>query len=66
MSFETAKQMLLRQHFSAVQALQRELGSLPDGLDGLYSLLEQEEDFTCFTVKKLKGRRDKSWGSEAL
>lgn len=43
-----------------MELLEAELGA--DAVDGLYSIVEGGEDVTCFSVKKLKGRRDKNYG----
>lgn len=54
---------VVSQHGRIVEFIDGEFGLLPEGRGGLSSLLEAEEDFTCFTMKKMLGRRDKSWGS---
>lgn len=32
---------------------------LPEAIDGLTSLIEESEDYTCLTLKMLMGKRDK-------
>ena len=44
---------------SDIELLEAELGA--DAVDGLYSIIEGGEDITCFSAKKLKGRRDKNY-----
>lgn len=39
--------------------LERLYVEVPEGVDGLLSLYYGEEDYTCFTAKKLMGKRDK-------
>jgi hypothetical protein len=36
-----------------------EYALLPEFIDGLASIHEETEDYTCLTLKKLTGRRDK-------
>jgi hypothetical protein len=36
-----------------------EYALLPEFIDGLTSIHEETEDYTCLTLKKLMGRRDK-------
>lgn len=55
MSFEA----LARQHASIKEDLERLFAEMPEGIDGLLSLYHGEEDYTCFTAKKLMGKRDK-------
>lgn len=55
MSFEAALK-----HYREVKAdLDSLYRELPEGIDGLTSLYEEAEDYTCFTLRKLLGRRDK-------
>jgi len=46
-----------------VEELKRHLMSeyalLPEFIDGLTSIHEETEDYTCLTLKKLMGRREK-------
>jgi hypothetical protein len=39
--------------------LMNEYALLPGFIDGLTSIHEETEDYTCLTLKKLMGRRDK-------
>jgi len=39
--------------------LMNEYALLPEFIDGLTSIHEEAEDYTCLTLKKLMGRRDK-------
>ncbi|MCY0890521.1 MULTISPECIES: hypothetical protein [Pyrobaculum] len=55
MSFEA----LARQHASIKNDIERLFTEIPEGIDGLLSLYHGEEDYTCFTAKKLMGKRDK-------
>jgi|GEM_PF-865343 hypothetical protein len=48
------------------QFLLREYGLLPEFIDGLTSLVEESEDYTCLTLKMMLGKRDKSYGSIAF
>jgi len=43
--------------------LLQEYSLLPEFIDGLTSLIEESEDYTCLTLKMLMGKRDK--GSKA-
>lgn len=43
----------LKRHIEAEKAL------LPEFVDGLSSLYLESEDYTCLTLKKLMGRREK-------
>lgn len=55
MSFE-----VLLKHYEAVKRdLERLYVEVPEGVDGLMSLYTGEEDYTCFTARKIMGRRDK-------
>ncbi len=55
MSFE-----VLLKHYEAVKRdLERLYVEVPEGIDGLMSLYNGEEDYTCFTARKIMGRRDK-------
>ncbi|MFN3805083.1 MAG: hypothetical protein ACK4SY_08500 [Pyrobaculum sp.] len=45
-----------------VEYLSSEFGNTPEVLGGLFSIVESVEDYTCFTAKKMLGRRDKAWG----
>ncbi|AET33060.1 hypothetical protein [Pyrobaculum ferrireducens] len=55
MSFE-----VLLKHYEAVKRdLERLYVEVPEGVDGLMSLYNGEEDYTCFTARKIMGRRDK-------
>ena len=55
MSFE-----VLLKHYEAVRRdLERLYVEVPEGVDGLMSLYNGEEDYTCFTARKIMGRRDK-------
>ncbi|MCE4602509.1 MAG: hypothetical protein F7B18_04920 [Desulfurococcales archaeon] len=47
-----------------IELLEAELGA--DAVDGLYSILDGGEDVTCFTAKRIKGRRDKRYGSGSI
>jgi hypothetical protein len=55
MSFEVA----FKQHEQVKSDLEKLFAEIPEGIDGLTSLYHGEEDYTCFTAKKLMGRRDK-------
>jgi hypothetical protein len=55
MSFEVA----FKQHELVKSDLEKLFAEIPEGIDGLTSLYHGEEDYTCFTVRKLMGRRDK-------
>ncbi len=46
--------------------LLREYGLLPEFIDGLTSLIEESEDYTCLTLKMIMGRRDKGSNSVAF
>ncbi len=39
--------------------LMNEYSLLPEFIDGLTSLYEETEDYTCLTLKKLMGKREK-------
>ncbi len=39
--------------------LLREYSLLPEFIDGLTSLIEESEDYTCLTLKMIMGRRDR-------
>lgn len=39
--------------------LMNEYSLLPEFIDGLTSIHEEAEDYTCLTLKKLMGRREK-------
>jgi len=55
MSFEVA----FKQYERLKGDLEKLFVEIPEGIDGLTSLYYGEEDYTCFTAKKLLGRRDK-------
>jgi hypothetical protein len=55
MSFEAA----FKQYERVKGDLEKLFAEIPEGIDGLASLYYGEEDYTCFTAKKLMGRRDK-------
>jgi hypothetical protein len=55
MSLEAA----FRQYEQVKADLEKLYAEIPEGIDGLTSLYYGEEDYTCFTAKKLMGRRDK-------
>ncbi|MEB3780165.1 MAG: hypothetical protein GSR85_08040 [Desulfurococcales archaeon] len=42
-----------------IDRLWSEMGA--EALDGIYSIYEKSEDLTCFSAKKLRGRRDKRY-----
>ncbi len=44
-----------------IDRLWSEMGA--EALDGLYSIYEKSEDLTCFSAKRLRGKRDKRYGS---
>jgi hypothetical protein len=46
--------------------LLKEYGLLPEFIDGLTSLIEESEDYTCLTLKMMMGRRDKGSNSIAF
>jgi hypothetical protein len=46
--------------------LLKEYGLLPEFIDGLTSLIEESEDYTCLTLKMIMGRRDKGSNSIAF
>ncbi len=46
--------------------LLKEYGLLPEFIDGLASLIEESEDYTCLTLKMMMGRRDKGSNSIAF
>jgi len=48
-----------RQYEQVKGDLEKLFAEIPEGIDGLISLYYGEEDYTCFTAKKLMGRRDK-------
>jgi hypothetical protein len=48
-----------RQYEQVKADLEKLYAEIPEGIDGLTSLYYGEEDYTCFTAKKLMGRRDK-------
>jgi hypothetical protein len=51
---------VLLKHYEAVKRdLERLYVEVPEGIDGLMSLYNGEEDYTCFTARKIMGRRDK-------
>jgi hypothetical protein len=51
---------VLLKHYEAVRRdLERLYVEVPEGVDGLMSLYNGEEDYTCFTALKIMGRRDK-------
>ncbi|MEM2420266.1 MAG: hypothetical protein QXR02_01350 [Acidilobaceae archaeon] len=39
---------------------------LPESIDGLTSLIEESEDYTCLTLKMILGRRDKGSRSTSI
>ena len=47
-----------------LEALEAEMGA--EAIDGLYSMYEGGEELTCFTAKKLLGKRDKRYGERAF
>ncbi|HII47966.1 hypothetical protein [Pyrobaculum aerophilum] len=55
MSFEA----LLKHYEQVKKDLERLYTEVPEAIDGLLSLYNGEEDYTCFTAKKLMGKRDK-------
>jgi uncharacterized phosphosugar-binding protein len=55
---------MLERHRDLKEYLLREYSLQPEFIDGLTSLIEESEDFTCFTLKMIMGRRDK--GSSAI
>jgi len=55
MSFEA----VFKQYERVKGDLEKLFSEIPEGVDGLTSLYYGEEDYTCFTAKKLLGRRDK-------
>jgi len=55
MSLEAA----FKQYERVKDDLEKLFAEIPEGIDGLISLYYGEEDYTCFTAKKLMGRRDK-------
>ncbi len=55
MSFEA----VFKQYERIKGDLEKLFAEIPEGVDGLTSLYYGEEDYTCFTAKKLMGRRDK-------
>ncbi|MDM7275468.1 MAG: hypothetical protein P3X22_005040 [Thermoprotei archaeon] len=52
-----------RSYREGVEELKRHLASeaslLPEFMDGLTSIYEETEDYTCHAVKKLLGKREK-------
>ncbi len=55
---------MLEKYRELKEHLLKEYSLQPEFIDGLTSLVEESEDFTCFTLKMIMGRRDK--GSNAL
>jgi uncharacterized phosphosugar-binding protein len=55
---------MLERHRDLKEHLLKEYSLQPEFIDGLTSLIEESEDFTCFTLKMIMGRRDK--GSSAI
>ncbi len=55
MSFEA----LLKHYEQVKKDLERLYTEVPEAIDGLLSLYNGKEDYTCFTAKKLMGKRDK-------
>jgi len=51
--------LAFRQYEQVKSDLEKLFAEIPEGIDGLISLYYGEEDYTCFTAKKLMGRRDK-------
>ncbi len=47
-----------------LDTLEAEMGA--EAIDGLYSMYEGGEELTCFTAKKLLGKRDKRYGEQAF
>lgn len=39
--------------------LLKQYALLPESIDGLTSLIEESEDYTCLTLKMLMGKRDR-------
>jgi len=50
---------LLKHYEQVKKDLERLYTEVPEAIDGLLSLYNGEEDYTCFTAKKLMGKRDK-------
>lgn len=46
--------------------LLKEYANLPEILGGLTSLVEETEDYTCLTLKKIMGRREKGYEDSTL
>ncbi|ABL89140.1 hypothetical protein Pisl_1993 [Pyrobaculum islandicum DSM 4184] len=65
-SFETAFKAVELQYAKLRGDLDKLLGEIPEAVDGLSSLYEATEDYTCFTAKKLLGRRDKGAARSVL
>ena len=54
----------LRDVVASVEELMSEAGA--EAIDGLYSIYEGSEELSCFTAKRLKGRRDKVYGKKSI
>ncbi|ACB39988.1 hypothetical protein [Pyrobaculum neutrophilum] len=65
-SFEAALKAAEVQYARVRRDIEDLLGVMPEAADGLSSLYEAAEDYTCFTAKKLLGRRDKGAARSVL
>lgn len=53
----------MEDHYEGIKKhILEEARLLPEFLDGLVSLVEEAEDYTCLTLKAIYGRRDRSYG----
>jgi hypothetical protein len=59
--FAAALNAALRQHEQIKRDIERLAAETPEVLIGLIGLYNGEEDYTCLTLKKLAGRRERGF-----